>query len=296
MSLARVAACLLVLAAGGCGSPTGPSDELPAQPQAISPAEGARATSDTPTLSVRNARGYDSGQAQYTFRVFNAGGTRELVDPVTVPAGRTTTAATLTTPLPRSLTVTWSVTAKGLAGEVTSTRFTFRTVAVECSSGRDPYAKAVVEWFVPACSLAQNIYNDPLEVLGPPDAGGRAPDMFFGFMSLGYQGHVTVDMEGCAVDGPGPDVRIYQTASREEVTLFAAGRPDGPFVLLEKEKRCGTPSDGLYSNHCDFDLATAELEEARYFRIEDGELFPCPGDTVTEGADIDAIQILHQKP
>ena len=45
----------------------------------------------------------------------------------------------------------------------------------------------------------------------------------------------------------------------------------------------------------DFDLGAAEIQEARYFRIQDGELFPCPGDTVTEGADIDAIEILHLK-
>jgi len=27
-------------------------------------------------------------------------------------------------------------------------------------------------------------------------------------------------------------------------------------------------------------------------RVEDGELFPCPGGTRTEGADLDAVQVL----
>ena len=40
----------------------------------------------------------------------------------------------------------------------------------------------------------------------------------------------------------------------------------------------------------------AGLEEARYFRVEDGELFPCPGGTNSEGADIDAVEILNAKP
>ena len=33
---------------------------------------------------------------------------------------------------------------------------------------------------------------------------------------------------------------------------------------------------------CEFDLALGEVQEARYLRIEDGELYPCPGTTVTD--------------
>ena len=32
--------------------------------------------------------------------------------------------------------------------------------------------------------------------------------------------------------------------------------------------------------------------QARYVRVEDGELFPCPGGTTSEGADLDAVQAL----
>ena len=102
-------------------------------------------------------------------------------------------------------------------------------------------------------------------------------------------------MEACASDGPGPDVRVYQSVSAEPVTLFASNSPDGPFLLLESRKVCADSSRPAYfSNHCDFDLAAAGLERARYFRIQDGELYPCPGSTDTEGADIDAIEILNR--
>jgi hypothetical protein len=104
-------------------------------------------------------------------------------------------------------------------------------------------------------------------------------------------------MEGCAADEPGPDVRVFQAVSREAVTLYAAGSPEGPFELLEARKPCGALLPGVFSRYCDFDLAAAEAGEARYFRIEDGEQYPCAmATTVTEGADVDAIQVLHLRP
>jgi hypothetical protein len=160
-----------------------------------------------------------------------------------------------------------------------------------------PYAVAVVDWWLPDCTLRHNAYNDPQQVLGPPDAvnlGGK--DRFRGFMSLGQGGYVTVDMGASAVDGPGPDVRVFQTVGSEPVTLYAATSPQGPFALVGLREPCGVRTPGVFSNHCDFDLHDAGLSEARYFKIEDGEIYPClAGNTVTEGADIDAIQILNQK-
>jgi hypothetical protein len=278
-----------------CGTDVPPPPDLPAQPVLIEPLGGAQVTSDTPVFKVQNAKGFDSGQAQYTFVITNASGTRTL-QTFTIPAGAQKTAAIPPSKLPRSLNLTWSVTARGPQGTVTSPSATFRTPAVACVSGRDPYAKAVVDWFVPDCSLAVNLYNDPNEVLGRPDAGGQAPDDYFGFLSLGDTGYVTVDTETCAVDQPGNDVRIYQTTGREPVTLYASGSPDGPFTLVGSRVGCGLIDTRLFSHYCDFDLAEGGLEEARYFKIEDGEHYPCPGDTPTEGADIDAIQILHPKP
>jgi hypothetical protein len=288
--------CVVLGACGGGGPSTGPSepDGLPAQPEPLSPVGGVQLTTDTPTLTVRNARGYDLGQAQYDFRVVSASGASELAS-VTAAAGSGVTSATVTTPLPRGMWLSWTATARGTAGETSSAPASFRGPGVECLGSSDPYAKSVVDWWLSACSLAHNIYNDPEAVLGPPDSRGQGPLGFTGFMSLGEGGYVTVDMQSCATDLPGADVRVFQRIGAEPVTLYAAGQPDGPFVLVEYRKRCGGAIPGP-SNFCDFDLALGEIQQARYFRIQDGELYPCPGDTVSEGADIDAIEILNLEP
>ncbi len=122
-------------------------------------------------------------------------------------------------------------------------------------------------------------------------------DTYLGIMSLGQGGYVTVDMGASAIDGPGDDVRVFQTQSGEPVTLYASTSSQGPFTLLGLRFDCRTRSPGLFSNHCDFDLHDGGLAEARYFKIEDGEIYPClGGGTLTEGADIDAIEILNLKP
>jgi hypothetical protein len=269
-------------------------DTLPPSPTILTPPSGSQVTTDTPTLTVRNARGFDAGQASYTFRLHMARAERELTT-ITVPAGSGSTSVTPPDPLPRGGLVAWEATASATAGSVVSETATFESPAVTCLQ-RGRYAKSVVEWSVPACSLSQNHYNDPSQVLGHPDAGGLAPDAYHGFLSLGFGEHVTVDMESCVVDLPGADVRVYQSVSGEPVTLYASGQPGGPFVLVRAQKPCGNDLDGVFSNFCDFDLAASGLDEARYLRVEDGELYPCPGDTVTEGADIDAVEILHLKP
>lgn len=295
MTCRAVSLLLLAFPLAGCGDATGPSEDLPPRPIPINPVGNIQVTTDTPTFTVRNAKGFDVGQAEYTFHIRREKGGVEIAT-LTAPAGRVGTSATPGAPLPRGVTLSWSVAARSAAAQVESESASFRTVAVECLAGRDPHGKAVVDWFVPACSLAQNIYNDPQEVLGPPDAGGTAPDQFHGFMSLGDKGYVTLDMEACAEDQPGPDVRVFQSVSKEAVTLYASGSPNGPFELLAHRETCGSVLPDVFSHYCDFDLSPTDLKEARYFKIEDGEQYPCPGDTVTEGADIDAIQILHVKP
>jgi hypothetical protein len=296
----RVVPLLLTLALPACGNGTGtdpsPTPEpLGPTPVLLSPINNEQATSDTPTFTVRNAQGFDRGQANYMFRVTTASGQREIAN-TTVPAGSTRTSLTFATALPRGMSLSWSVVARNTAAVVGSSTGTFRTVGVACGAASSPYAKSVVDWFVPACNLAQNIYNDPRDTLGPPDGGGIGPNNFFGFLSLGDRGHVTVDMEACAVDAVGPDVRVYQFVGQEPVTLFAAGSPTGPFHRLAFRVLCGTRVPGFPQRRtCDFDLAAAEVDEARYFKVEDGEHFPCPGGTPSEGADIDAVEILHLK-
>jgi hypothetical protein len=261
----------------------------------MTPAPGSEATSDTPTFTVQNAAGFNAGQAQYTFDLVTTG-RRRVVLSVTVPAGSGTTSFTPTSPLPRASQISWTVTARTAAGtSAASAASSFRTRTVECAPSGNRFAKSVVGWFLSACSLARNRFNDPNEVLGAPNSSGNSPN-FTGFMSLGEKGYVTVDMEICATDAPGPDLRVWQRASDEPVTLYASGRSDGPFVLLEARVPCGNLVSGLRSGYCDFNLGEAEMQDARYFKIEDGEHYPCEqAGTDTEGADVDAIEILNRK-
>jgi hypothetical protein len=291
-------AWVALLLAGGVASCHNDSVDDPglgATPSLVEPINGARVTSDTPTFTIRNAQGFDGSAATYTFRVAVASTDREIAS-ATVGAGSGSTSMRFDRPLLRGALLSWRVTGQTSSGTTTSGSQTFRLPDVVCTSGQNAFAKLVVQWWLPACTLANNHYNDPNQVLGPPDAGGVGPDSYFGFMSMGDGGYVTVDMGGCAVDGAGDDVRVYQSVANEPVTLYASGTADGPYVLVESRKICGTRLPGVFSRMCTFDLAKAGLEQARYFKVEDGELFPCPGDTVTEGTDIDAVEILNAKP
>jgi hypothetical protein len=160
-----------------------------------------------------------------------------------------------------------------------------------CTVAPSAYAKAVTESWIPACSLAQDIYNDPAKALGPPDAGGSGPANFRGFVSLGFGGHVTVDLGGCIADQAGPDLRIFQAVGSEPVSVYVSLYPDGPYTLVEARKECGETYSGI-QHYCDVDIASGGVTRARYVRVEDGELFPCPGGTVSEGADLDAVRAL----
>jgi hypothetical protein len=160
-----------------------------------------------------------------------------------------------------------------------------------CATAPSPYGRAVTGSWIPACSLAQDIYNDPAKALGPPDAAGAGPDNFTGFVSLGFGGHVTVDLGGCVSDKPGPDLRVYQAVGSEPVSVYVSLSREGPFTLVEARKECGEPFSGR-QRYCEVDIASGGVTRARYVRVEDGELFPCPGGTVSEGADLDAVQAL----
>ena len=262
----------------------------------MSPAPGATTSNASPLFTILNARDYDEGQAEYTFRVSVASTGREVAT-LTAGAGRNQTAVRFPDPLLAGATLAWQVTGRRTNGdEVTSATSTFRVPGGTCPTARDPFAKSVTDWWISLCSIAVNLYNDPTAVLGPPDAQQTGPGTFGGMVSLGSGGYVAADMEACAVDGPGDDVKIYQTVSSEPVTLYAGSGPRGPWVLVESRKPCGDRAPGHFSRACTFDLAHAGLEEARYFKVEDGELYPCPGGSGTDGADIDAIEILNLKP
>ena len=169
-------------------------------------------------------------------------------------------------------------------------------VAVAAPGSMDAYARAVVDHWLPECSRTRNAYNDPQQAIGPPDGantGGR--DLFRGLISLGQGGYVTLELGEPAADGPGVDIRVFQTASNEPVTLYASTSAQGPFVLVGLRRSCGVRTQGVFSHHCDFDLRDAGLTLARYVKVEDGEIYPClAGGTLTEGADLDAVQTLNR--
>lgn len=285
---------LLVLP--GCGDDgSGGGGNLPARPELVEPTSGQRLDNDMPRFVVRNASGYDAGAATYTFTVTVAS-TGRFVASYVVNAGSGQTATTFPAPLLRGATLAWRVVARNTSGtEVASDTSTFRLPAVVCGSSRDPYAKTVTESWISACSLAHNRYNNTQEALGAPNAAGNASVGFRGFVSLGEAGFVSVDIQACAQDVSGNDVRVYQAVSQEPVTLYASSTGTGPWVLVDSRVECGIRVTNQIG-YCDFDLADAGLEEARYFKVEDGELFPCPGGTDSEGADLDAVQILNVKP
>ncbi|HYN05504.1 MAG TPA: hypothetical protein VE359_23870 [Vicinamibacteria bacterium] len=163
-----------------------------------------------------------------------------------------------------------------------------------CAPAVSPYAVAVAEWWIPASSLAQNIYNNPQEAVGAPNASGFGPSDYTGFVSLGFGGHVTVDLGGCVTDIPGNDLRIYQAVSSEPLSVYVATSPEGPFTLLRPFfQDCGGKVQGdAVKKQCEFDLASAAVPKARYVRVEDAEIWPCPCGTESEGADLDAVQAL----
>jgi len=182
--------------------------------------------------------------------------------------------------------------------------------AAACGSSTDPtpepsptpcvkpataYGTSIVESWIPSDSLAQNIYNDPREATGAPNAAGFGPVNYTGFVSLGFGGHVTLDLGGCVADQPGDDIRVYQAVSTEPLSVYVSRAPDGPFTLLKPFfQDCGNRvlGTGNVQKFCDFDLASSGVAEARYVRVEDAEIYPCPCGTPSEGADLDAVQAL----
>ena len=163
-----------------------------------------------------------------------------------------------------------------------------------CPAVTSPYATSVAEWWIPGSSLAGNIYNDPQQAVGAPNAAGFAPVDYTGFVSLGFGGHVTVDLGGCVGDVAGNDLRVFQAVSSEPVSVYVSTSPEGPFTLLQPYfQNCATrvPGDSV-KRYCEFDLASAGVSQARYVRVEDAEIFPCPCGTPSEGADLDAVQAL----
>ena len=124
---------------------------------------------------------------------------------------------------------------------------------------------------------SENQHKEPDAALGPPDAQSGHE----GYVSLGGEGWIIVDMGKDIVDGTGYDLEIYELGSsypdsnNEAYKIFASKYSDKDWIYLGK----GSDISG-------FDLADAGVDSVRYVKITD--------DTGTNsgkspGADIDAI-------
>jgi len=156
-----------------------------------------------------------------------------------------------------------------------------------CTAPPAAYGQSVTEWWLPNCDVNRNLYNNPNEALGPPNAGGIGPNNYRGFVSLGMGGFVIVDLGGCIEDMPGNDLRVHQAISLEPVSVYVAASPSGPYTLIGARVPCGQRAAA-----CEFDLAAGGVSRARYVKVQDGELFPCPNDSKSAGADVDSVQAI----
>lgn len=126
-------------------------------------------------------------------------------------------------------------------------------------------------------------FNDPRAALGPPDAEPR--DNGAGLIcSLGREGSITLAISNhVIVDDPGDDLTV-----RETIPLFENYR-----VWVSQDGMDYIPlGDGL--GDADFDLADAQLEWARFVKIED--LLPettGSGNDPWYGVDLDALGAMH---
>jgi len=98
--------------------------------------------------------------------------------------------------------------------------------------------------------------------------------------SIGKNGWVIVDMLDIIFDGSGPDIMVFEgDAVAEGYTLYAGESMDGPFHSM---------GDG--SGTTEFDFASCNISEARYFKVTDDGDGSSSG--LGAGFDLDAMQAL----
>ncbi|MBC8487124.1 MAG: hypothetical protein H8D45_13935, partial [Bacteroidetes bacterium] len=99
--------------------------------------------------------------------------------------------------------------------------------------------------------------------------------------SIGKNGWCVLDMQYPVIDGPGPDIIVYEgDATPEGYTCYVGETIDGPWLSL-----------GTGSGTTDFDIALSGLPEAQYIKIvDDGDGSASVADA---GFDLDAIEALE---
>jgi len=99
--------------------------------------------------------------------------------------------------------------------------------------------------------------------------------------SIGKNGWCVLDMQFPVVDGPGPDLIVYEgDTSPEGFTCYAGSTIDGPWISL-----------GTGNGTTEFDIAESGLPEAQFFKIlDDGD---GSANVADAGFDLDAIEALE---
>ena len=147
--------------------------------------------------------------------------------------------------------------------------------SIQAQEAGDPYADRVVS-FTPG-EGANPEFGDPDTVLGPPDFNEAT---LSGFLNLGVGGSVTVAFEdNVAVDGPGPDIRIYGDPGNDERWVIEVSQDGVTFVSFDDLPEVTV-----------LDLADVGLPETRFVRLtDDGS--PTAG--LSPGAELDAVEAVN---
>ena len=300
----RVVLLLLALLLPACGSgpatdPSPTPEPLGPIPVLLSPVNNEQATSDTPTFTVRNAQGFDRGQANYTFRVTTASGQREIAS-ATVPAGSNPDEPHLrdrAAPGHEPLPGRWSPASATAEVALPDSHLPHGGGGLR----RGRRAPTPSRWSTGSCPPATSCRTSTTTrgtCSARRMAAASGPNNFFGFLSLGDEGHVTVDMEACAVDLAGPDVRVYQFVAQGAGHPLRRGQPDGP-LPASRAIACpaarGSPAAPASAATATSTSARRRSRRPATSRSRTGSSSLCPGGTPSEGADIDAVEILHLK-
>ncbi len=185
------------------------------------------------------------------------------------------------------------------------------------------YASSV-ESFEPGEAAGYNQDKLPEIVLGPPLGGGSAKGSL-DVLSLGAGGEIVLGFgEHVIVDGPGPDLVVFENAfwpDGDESQVFAElgevsvsedgetwrtfecdtrGDGKGHFPgcagftpTLEYDAEELVPLDPASSGGDAFDLAEVGLTRARFVRVRDLETVPPGG--VASGFDLDAVGVIYSE-
>ncbi|MDH5490602.1 MAG: cell surface protein [Myxococcales bacterium] len=163
----------------------------------------------------------------------------------------------------------------------------------------------------------------PQIVLGPPRGGGARAGST-DVLSLGVGGELVLSLGVVAVDGPGPDVIVFENAfafgalatfaepatvafSEDGVDFVdfpcaldpASGYPGCAGirpVFANADTNTLDPLDPAVAGGDAFDLAEIGMSRARFVRLRDSGLALGPAGDGSAGFDLDAISVVHAEP